>query len=674
MLPNFSHDNRTGTIVQTGHAEHDLFLLMLNLSQLKDPDRIRHLFVEALNSFWPGLGLRMVAKDEVPGAEVIAIATVRRSFGQLAMEGDTAALSGDDLALIHNSIGMLAIILENRLQARLLADDNLRLEMLVQERTAELVQANRELKREVAEHQRAEEQIRQYADIVGNMPIGLYVYHLEDLEDDRTLRLAAANAAASTITGLPMSEVLGKSIDENFPRLRDQGMAQQFADVVRTGQPVQLDSFAYTDARIGPMVFSVKLVPLPGQCVAVLFEDIAERAQMEHALRQARQEWEDTFQAIGHPALILNQAHQVLAANRAALQATGLTEDALKAKKCFEVFHLSDHPPKECPLNTALHSKRGRTTEMEIEALRGNFLVSCTPFMDEQGNLQKVIHIATDITDRKRMEQQLHHLNADLEERVRQRTRELEAANKELTNFAYVVSHDLKAPLRSIHQLASWLAEDYTDVLGDEGQEITALLTGRVRRMDRLIEGILEYSRVGRMTGEWLACDLNTVVKNVIDMLAPPEDIQIQIPEALPVVIGDQIQLEQLFQNLLGNAIKFMRHPPGKVTIGSVEAERHWTLWVSDNGPGIEAQYQEKIFQMFQTLAPRDEHENTGIGLALVKKIITLHGGQVWVESAPGQGSTFWFTLPKQAGIPLEKSTSGKGVTHDEKYETHSLD
>lgn len=650
MLPNFSHDNRTGTIVQTGHAEHDLFLLMLNLSQLKDPDRIRHLFVEALNSFWPGLGLRMVAKDEVPGAEVIAIATVRRSFGQLAMEGDTAALSGDDLALIHNSIGMLAIILENRLQARLLADDNLRLEMLVQERTAELVQANRELKCKVTEQQRAEEQIRQYADIVGNMPIGLYVYHLEDLEDDRSLRLTAANAAASTITGLPMSEVLGKSIDENFPRLRDQDIPQQFADAVRTGRPAQLDSFAYSDARIGLMVFSVKLVPLPGgQRVAVLFEDIAERAQMEHALRQARQEWEDTFQAIGHPALILNQAHQVLAANRAALQATGLTEDALKAKKCFEVFHLSDHPPKECPLNTALHSKRGRTTEMEIEALRGNFLVSCTPFMDEQGNLQKVIHIATDITDRKRMEQQLHHLNADLEERVRQRTRELEAANKELTNFAYVVSHDLKAPLRSIHQLASWLVEDYAELLDEEGRQITDLLTSRVQRMDRLIDGILQYSRVGRTSEEFFACDLNTVVKNVIDMLAPPEDLQIQIPEALPVVIGDQIQLEQLFQNLLGNAIKFMHHLHGKVTIGSVEAGTHWILRVSDNGPGIEAQYHEKIFQMFQTLTPRDEHENTGIGLALVKKIVTLHGGQIWVESVAGQGSTFCFTLPKQA-------------------------
>ena len=174
------------------------------------------------------------------------------------------------------------------------------------------------------------------------------------------------------------------------------------------------------------------------------------------------------------------------------------------------------------------------------------------------------------------------------------------------------------------------------------------LLINRVKRMDNLIEGILEYSRIGRIVGEDKEIDLDSLVREVIDSLAPPEHIRILIERKLPVIVGDKIWITQMFQNLVENAIKFMDKPEGKITINCADEGSCWKFSVADNGPGIDKKYYKKIFQIFQTLEPRDVRENTGIGLALVKKIVELHGGNIWIESTPGQGSTFYFTLPKR--------------------------
>lgn len=234
-----------------------------------------------------------------------------------------------------------------------------------------------------------------------------------------------------------------------------------------------------------------------------------------------------------------------------------------------------------------------------------------------------------------------------VEERQAQLVHELESANEELRNFAYVVSHDLKAPLRAISSLADWVVTDYADKFDDEGREHMRLLLGRVRRMDGLIDGILQYSRVGRVKEAGVAVDLGQLVHEVIDLLSPPPNIAITIDNPLPTVVAERTRLQQLFQNLLSNAIKYMDKPGGKIRIGCVAVGNKWKLSVSDNGPGIEERHFEKIFQLFQTLAPRDRVESTGVGLALVKKIVEMYGGEVWVESKVGEGSTFFLTLPR---------------------------
>ncbi len=231
--------------------------------------------------------------------------------------------------------------------------------------------------------------------------------------------------------------------------------------------------------------------------------------------------------------------------------------------------------------------------------------------------------------------------------------REIESANDELKNFAYVVSHDLKAPLRAISSLADWLSTDYADKFDDQGKEQMRLLISRVRRMDGLIDGILLYSRIGRMKETMVAVDLSRLVPEVIDSLAPPANITVTITNPLPTVMTEPTRIQQVFQNLLSNAIKYMDKPEGKICIGCSAEGNQWKFSVSDNGPGIKEQHFEKIFQLFQTLAPRDRVESTGVGLALVKKIVEMYGGQVWLDSTIGEGSTFFFTLPRTSATQI---------------------
>jgi PAS domain S-box-containing protein len=243
---------------------------------------------------------------------------------------------------------------------------------------------------------------------------------------------------------------------------------------------------------------------------------------------------------------------------------------------------------------------------------------------------------------------------------------DLGAANEELKNFAYVVSHDLKAPLRGIGSLADWLVSDYADKLDGQGREYLALLKNRVTRMDGLIDGVLEYSRVGRVKETRVSVDLNALVPEIVDALAAPPSVTISVQDRMPTVVAERTRLRQLFQNLIGNAIKHLDRPHGEVRVAAHDDGDHYTFSVADNGPGIDPRHHERIFQLFQTLSPRDRKESTGVGLALVKKIVELHGGRVWLESQTGQGTTFFFTLPK-AGA---STTVGGG--HEESRQADS--
>jgi signal transduction histidine kinase len=245
-----------------------------------------------------------------------------------------------------------------------------------------------------------------------------------------------------------------------------------------------------------------------------------------------------------------------------------------------------------------------------------------------------------------KLEEKEKETQRQLEETLRLNN-ELEHANQELRDFAYVVSHDLKAPLRGISSLAGWIAEDYKDKLDSEGKNMLDLILGRILRMNNLIDGILQYSRVGRVKEEKTLVDLNATVSNIISMLNIENNINVVIEQQLPQIISEETRINQVFQNLICNAVKYMDKPNGEIKIGCSEQREFWEFYIADNGPGIEEKYFEKIFKIFQTLNARDRVEGTGIGLTIVKKIIELYGGRIWLESTLGDGATFYFTLKK---------------------------
>lgn len=223
-----------------------------------------------------------------------------------------------------------------------------------------------------------------------------------------------------------------------------------------------------------------------------------------------------------------------------------------------------------------------------------------------------------------------------------------ESSNKELEQFAYVASHDLKAPLRSIESLISWIEKDNENKLSSESKENYKLLISRVQRMSNLIEGILQYSRIGHLEAKIELVSLTELLDDVIESLNPPKTFMIRYPRDMPIIQAIKVPLSQVFSNLISNAIKFHHKKDGHIKIGVEDIGKYYEFYVSDDGPGIEPQYHEKIFEVFQTLQSRDVIESTGIGLSIVKKVIEEQGGKVTVESELGKGTTFRFTYPKK--------------------------
>lgn len=258
---------------------------------------------------------------------------------------------------------------------------------------------------------------------------------------------------------------------------------------------------------------------------------------------------------------------------------------------------------------------------------------------DASGVPARMIGSMQDISARKEAERQREELVGKLED-----------ANKALADFAYVVSHDLKAPLRGIGSLADWIARDQRDRLDDEGKEQIDLLRGRVKRMNDMIEGILRYSRVGRTQAERTTVDVRELIDETVDLLAPPPSVAVKLVGDFPTIRAARTLLAQVFQNLIGNAIKFCDKEEGAVLVSCTPREDDWLFEIMDNGPGIEERHFERIFQLFQTLSPKPRGDSTGVGLSIVKKIVESEGGRIWVDSRVGEGSRFSFTIPKAAG------------------------
>jgi PAS domain S-box-containing protein len=412
-----------------------------------------------------------------------------------------------------------------------------------------------------------------------------------------------------------------------------------------------------------PIVQNDKVVKVQG-----IFQDITERKQIEKALQTAHDELELKVQ---ERTAALSQANALLTAlmenmpdhiyfkdlqsrfirtSRSQAMLLGLSDPAEAiGKSDFDFFP---------------HAARSYAEEQEVmrtgtplvnleewvvwpDGRETWVLTTKMPLRNAHGETIGIFGISRDITERKRTEQEIQQLNADLEKQAEK----LRAANKELEAFSYSVSHDLRAPLRAIDGYTRILLEDYEPVLDAEGKRICGIISREARRMGQLIDDLLAFSRLGRKEIYTSKIDMRGMVVSVLNELLKEEErarLDIQIGK-LPAVKADSSLIRQVWLNLLANAIKFTsRKERATIEIGSKANKDEFLYYVRDTGAGFDMEYANKLFGVFQRLHSESEFDGTGVGLAIVQRIILRHEGRVWAEGEVGKGATFYFALPRK--------------------------
>lgn len=380
--------------------------------------------------------------------------------------------------------------------------------------------------------------------------------------------------------------------------------------------------------------------------------ELAENRRIAKELRSASRYTRSLIEASLDPLVTISVEGKITDVNAATERATGMSRAELVGtdfsdyftepdrardgyRQVFSQGYVTDYP-------LAIRHRDGRLTDV---------LYNASIYRDEGGEVLGVFAAARDITGRKKAEAEVRALNEELEQRVAARTAELEAANKELEAFSYSVSHDLRTPLRAIDGFSRILLDEYKDKVDDEGKRLLNILRDNTVRMGQLIDDILRFSRAGRTELTFSAIDMEALAREVLDELLPGaagRELKVEIG-GIPPAKGDRAMMRQVFVNLLSNAIKFSRAKPiPTIKVGAAAGRGEVVYFVQDNGAGFDMHYADRLFGVFQRLHTAEEFEGTGIGLAIVKRIITRHGGRVWAESKLNEGATFYFAMPAQ--------------------------
>lgn len=404
---------------------------------------------------------------------------------------------------------------------------------------------------------------------------------------------------------------------------------------------------------IGTQPFGYIVKPFKTPELRCAIELALHKHEIEERLRE-REHWlSTTIRSIGDAVVATDPNHRVTLLNPVAQALTGWPEALAIGKTLDEVLRLvneSTGSSIENPLHRAIASKEAGTLQRDAALVTPSGVVtriddSVAPILDDQGIVLGGVMVFRDVTEQRRVEDEMRLMNASLEQRVQERTHQLEAANRELEAFSFSVAHDLRAPLRGIDGFSQALIEDHAANLGEEGVGYLRRIRLSIGRMGQLIDDLLRLSRIAGTELRVSSMNLSALATEVLSELAPRHHVQVEVEPDL-ITRGDAALLRIVLTNLFANALKFSgKSAVPRISFGRIDRDGAPAYFVRDNGAGFDMRYAARLFGAFQRLHHAAEFEGTGIGLAIVQRIVHRHGGLVWAEGAPNQGATFAFTL-----------------------------
>jgi PAS domain S-box-containing protein len=471
-----------------------------------------------------------------------------------------------------------------------------------------------------------------YRSIIANMNLGL-------LEVDKNGEILLANQSFCSISGYSLAELQGQQAADLF-LTKESAALMQTKDKLResgTTDSYEVEVFDKNKRKRYWLISGAPNYDINGNLIGTIgiHLDITDQKEQEEQLYLLSLIAEKNINAV----VISDAEGKIEWANASFLAMSGYNIEEIIGKKPGHflqgaetnpetVHYLKDKICKGLPFNCEIinYSKNGDKYWVNING---------QALYNKNGEVIKYFAIEENISQRKESEVQREFLVDSLAK-----------SNKELEEYAAIVSHDLKSPLRSIHSLISWIKEDNDKEFNSKTLQYLSMVENKVEKMDHLIDGILTYAKIDKVDKVLETVNTNEIIQSIIHIIHIPSHITVSIRNPLPILRADRFRIQQLFQNLIGNAVSYIDKPNGQVTIDCTETAQNYLFSVKDNGPGIAKKNQEKVFKIFQSLETSDK--STGLGLSIVKKIVDIYKGEIWIESELGKGTTFFIKLNKQ--------------------------